>query len=255
MSGIAPKAQGMFSGNQLVDFHTHLLPEMDDGSSSVEESLHMLDMSARQGVVCVVLTPHFYANSDTPSHFLEKRTRSLHMLKQHLKTPSPILIPGAEVHYFSGITAMDGIERLCIEQTGMLLLEMPFKKWSSQVMDDVLELNSRKGLRIVIAHLERYINDQPKGTWEYLVANRILVQSNAEFFINFFSRRRAMQMLEGGWIHLLGSDCHNTGTRPPRMGECIRLIREKLGDETAARIQTNSIRLLLRDQKVLQTVE
>jgi len=233
----------------LTDFHTHLLPGMDDGSSSVEESLRMLHMSAKQGVRCIVLTPHFYADRDTPAHFLTKRARALDTLKQYVKPSDPLLIPGAEVKYFSGITAMDDLTALCVGSTRLLLLEMPFQKWSSQVLADVLELNSRKDLTIVIAHVERYMDLQPKGTLEHLVNNRILIQSNAEYFIHFLSRRKALQMLANGWIHLLGSDCHNTDSRPPCMGECIRIIRKKLGDETAKRLQTDALKLLLNSQR------
>ena len=55
----------------MIDFHTHILPEMDDGSESVEESIQMLELSAGQGVKWMVATPHFYADREDPKTFLE----------------------------------------------------------------------------------------------------------------------------------------------------------------------------------------
>lgn len=222
---------------------------MDDGSRSVEESLEMLDESARQGVGYVILTPHFYAGSDNPSSFLNRRSKSLSTLKEHLDVNSPLLISGAEVQYFSGITAMEELPLLCIEKTDLLLLEMPFQKWSSRVINDVLELNSRRGLRVIIAHIERYIREQPDGVLDTLLLNHVLIQANAEFFVNRFSRRRALSMLKKGCIHLLGSDCHNLTSRPPMMGECIEVIRTKLGNETASRLQRIAFDLLLSEHE------
>ena len=59
--------------DRRVDFHSHILPGVDDGSRSVEESLEMLRAVARQGIGTVVATPPFYANHDTPERFLRRR--------------------------------------------------------------------------------------------------------------------------------------------------------------------------------------
>ena len=57
----------------FTDFHSHILPEIDDGSSSVEESLAMLQAERDQGIQSVVATPHFYAHHDSPERFLKRR--------------------------------------------------------------------------------------------------------------------------------------------------------------------------------------
>ena len=60
----------------MIDFHSHILPGIDDGSKSTEESLEMLDMLRAQGVVTVAATPHFYARENTPEVFLQKHGTS-----------------------------------------------------------------------------------------------------------------------------------------------------------------------------------
>ena len=65
----------------MTDFHSHVLPCLDDGSVSVEQSIEMLRAEAEQGITHVIATPHFYAGRTTPERFLEKRERSEAMLR------------------------------------------------------------------------------------------------------------------------------------------------------------------------------
>lgn len=64
----------------MIDFHTHILPGMDDGSRDVRESLQMLTLESEQGVQETLLTPHFYAHFDKISSFLERREHSFQKL-------------------------------------------------------------------------------------------------------------------------------------------------------------------------------
>lgn len=228
----------------MVDFHTHLLPQIDDGSQSVEESLSMLGACRAQGVRCVVLTPHFYAGEDRPARFLARRERALTALRERVFAGAPILLPGAEVLYFDGIAAMEEIRQLCIGQTELLLLEMPMGRWSSRAIRDVLYLRQERGVRVILAHIERFMGDQPHGTLENLAENGVLMQVNAEFFLRRFSRRRALRMLEEGLIHAVGSDCHNMTSRPPCMGAAMQQIGEKLGAEAVQNLNMQMLRLL-----------
>ena len=61
----------------MIDIHSHILPGMDDGSSSIEESLAMARESARQGVRLIAATPHFYATEENPHRFLARVSRTL----------------------------------------------------------------------------------------------------------------------------------------------------------------------------------
>lgn len=242
----SPRAQVSFPYGRLLDFHTHILPEVDDGSRSVIESVRMLNESVRQGVICAVLTPHFYASSDDPGRFLARRARALARLQSAYSRTSPVLIPGAEVQYFSGITAMEELPELCIGNTNLLLLEMPSQRWPRYVWDDLTTIRERYGVRIVIAHIERYIGMQPRGSWEALVQSGHLVQVNAGYILSRFTRRRAVRMLEDGMIHFLGSDCHNMRKRPPRMGACARVLREEWGGAQMDALTAEGIRLLAK---------
>ena len=115
----------------IVDFHSHILPGIDDGSQSLEESIAMLRMEAEQGIRYVVATPHFYPRYETPESFLEKRSQAESLLRSALKQEKnlPQVAMGAEVYYFRGISESEFLPRLTIQGGQCILLEMPPAPW------------------------------------------------------------------------------------------------------------------------------
>ncbi len=212
----------------LVDFHSHFLPGMDDGAKNTDEAVAMLKMMAEQGVKKVIATPHFYAERETPEAFLSRREKACRDLASFIDKGFPSLYLGAEVAYFPGIGHCEFLKSLNVCGTNLILIEMPFERWSDVVVDELLSLKSRFGLTPVVAHIERYIN-QPRGTLERLVAEGIYIQSNAEFFLTLHTRRKAISLLESGIVQILGSDCHHIDRRAPNLGHAAEYIRKKLG--------------------------
>ena len=199
----------------MTDFHTHILPCMDDGSGSVGESAAMLREEMEQGIRNVVLTPHFHARDDSIPSFLCRRQQAWNHLLPHLPPQCPNLFLGAEVGYFQGISAAEGIRQLRVEGSSLLLLEMLFCRWTERMAEDVLKLHGREGIQVVLAHVERYASMQPKQMWTYLRGNGILMQADVSFLADWRSRHRGLRMISGGEIHFLGSDCHNMTNRRP----------------------------------------
>lgn len=228
----------------MIDFHTHILPCMDDGSGSIQESVTLLRQEARQGIETVVLTPHFYPNRNSPEQFLEKRYHRWQQLKPYLWPELPQLILGAEVQYFEGISASPEMDSLRVEGTDLLLLEMPFSPWPERVVQEVLELEQRQELHVVLAHIERYLAMQPKAHWDRLREQGVWMQSNVSFFAEWKTRRRAMRMLADGQIQLLGSDCHNLQNRCPnwdKLPEKARVLAESSEASTALKRMLTAI--------------
>jgi len=91
----------------MIDLHTHILPNVDDGSSSLEESLALLRMLASQGVTLTAATPHFYATSDTPEQFFRRREAAWQQLSGAMESGMPCVLLGAEVlpKYFADAAA------------------------------------------------------------------------------------------------------------------------------------------------------
>lgn len=223
----------------VVDFHTHVLPRIDDGSASVAESLALLRMEAEQGIRQVVATPHFYARVDRPEAFLERRAAAVNRLRGAMEEfpELPRLHVGAEVHYFSGIGETDILPELAIDNGRYVLIEMPMAIWKESMYRDLEKIHGNFGLTPIVAHVDRYITPfQTFGIPERLMELPVLVQANAGFFQKCSTKRLALRMLERGQIHLLGSDCHNLKERPVNLRQTLDLIGKKLGAETIRRI-------------------
>lgn len=216
----------------MFDFHSHILPAMDDGSCSVEESLAMLRQSMAQGVTGIAATPHFHADAATPDQFLEARRQALESLKPYLGTHTPPIRLGAEVRYYDGMSRSEEILRLRMEGTSLLLVEMPMVRWTQHMCDVLVVLNSRREITVLLAHIERYLTLQPPDVLERLRGYGILMQASGTFFLRRSTRKRAMQMLQSGYIHVLGSDCHHAKKRPPNLGDAAAVIRKGLGAQS-----------------------
>ncbi len=229
----------------MIDIHSHILPGIDDGSKSVDMSLQLLRMSARQGVQVIAATPHFYAWENSPERFLRHRQRAWEALQPHLEEGLPEIVLGAEVQYFEGITQVEHLERLQLEGRRLLLLEMPFgQRWDQRMLDDIIELNSRRNTQVLLAHIERYMEYQKKDIWGLLRERGVLMQCNATFFTERKTRRKALKMMKNGEIHMLGSDCHNIEKRPPECAAAAELIRSSLGSAPLSLIEHRGRQLL-----------
>lgn len=231
----------------MIDMHTHVLPNIDDGSKSTDMSLDMLKESYRQGVSALVATPHFYIKDNNVESFIEKRDKAYKSLAEKIKNEEniPEIYLGAEVFYFNGISKMDNIEKLCINNSRYILLEMPFSKWNSRVFQEVDDLIYNRKLIPVIAHLERFVNFQ-KGTdnIEKLISMKVIPQMNGENLMGFFNRGKALKWLSGGVIRLLGSDMHNTESRPQNLGTACEIISKKLGQDVLNDIEELSKKII-----------
>ena len=228
----------------MVDYHSHILPGMDDGSKSIEESLALLSESVRQGIRVQCLTSHYYADRESPKRFLERRSRAYAELKQAMKDLDIQTMLGAEVQYFEGICNIDEIEALKLEGTEILLIEMPFSKWTARMARDIWELNSRPGIQVMLAHIERYMKWNDLSVFEQMHKNGIILQSNASFFNSWRTRRKALKLFDRGYIDIVASDCHNTTSRPQELGEALKTIASRLGRDKVDRMASLCYSLL-----------
>lgn len=228
----------------MIDIHTHILPGMDDGSGSLEESLAMAKESARQGVRLIAATPHFYATQEDPNSFLRRREKSLALLESAWQEGFPTLLVGAEVRYFDGISRVEKIAHLTLDHTRILLLEMPFTSWSGRMVDEVVELQRSRGLQVLLAHVERYMKDQDGQVWETFRQNGVWTQCNANFFLRWQTKRKAQALFKKGEIQMLGSDTHNMTTRPPNLAMARDTLVKSLGQAVWRSFERQSFSLL-----------
>ena len=231
----------------MTDFHSHILPCVDDGSDSVQMSLEMLRRQAEQGVRRVVATPHFYARHDKPDRFLARRAGAEACLREAMARENglPGLIMGAEVHYFPGISHCDILHELTIGGGRCILIEMPPPPWTENMYRELEGIANYQHLMPIVAHVDRYI--RPLRTYripQRLAEMTLLVQANAEFFLQGRTRKFAMNLLREGRIHVIGTDCHNLSDRAPNLEAAIHEIRRFCGEEALTGIREHEQMIL-----------
>lgn len=218
----------------MIDYHSHILPHMDDGASRTAESLALLRESYRQGVRVMVSTSHFYADEEDPKSFVTRRNQAFLRLRDNMTLqpePFPLIVLGAEVLYFPGISQADGVERLTIGCGSTILVEPPMAPWSDAMLDEIASLGENLGCKPVIAHVDRFMKHlRDKHLIDRVLERDMLVQVNAGYFLDPKTVRSAVKNLKKGKIHLIGSDCHNMLTRYPNL-EAARVAAKKHGAE------------------------
>ncbi len=213
----------------MIDIHTHILPNMDDGASSVEVSAELLRMEAEQGVREIVLSSHYYGKN-TVEEFIQLRQEALNKIQAVIPDGIKVRL-GAEV-LMTGINDPSD-ETLCalaIEGTKCVLLEFPFTlRWSPLLFERVSDFIAETGYTPIIAHTERYLEvmKNPSLVTQF-VQMGCLIQLNSCAFIEKRTRRLALALVKHGLVHCLGTDAHDLDRRSPDYAEAKALM-EKWG--------------------------
>lgn len=215
------------------DMHSHILPEMDDGSKSVEMSLELIEKLRKQDVKNICLTPHFYTNEESLDTFVERRQKSLEKLLPHIPDDVNICV-GAEVYVTRYLFNNKDLSQICYGDSKYILCEFSFSShFSEHTMDYFNRLRGNYGLRPVLTHIERYENLMANENLVLdLVDEDILIQTNVGAFKHFSQKRRLLKYIKRGYIDIVGTDCHNpTRGNPDEFLKTINLIKEKCGQE------------------------
>lgn len=215
----------------IIDFHSHFLSGIDDGSKSIEMSKEMLLEMRKQAVKTVVATPHFYADENRISDFLENRKNAFDSLSKVLTELSINVKLGAEVAYFDGMCRAEEVDKLTVEGTSILLLELPFDKWYDNIIEEIDYLIYKRKFTVVIAHLDRYVGiSDNKKYIKKLLQMPLVIQINAGSILDNKRKKKALSLIKKSSNCVLGSDCHNTTTRKPNLVPARNVIIDSLGE-------------------------
>lgn len=212
----------------MIDFHSHILPGIDDGSDSVETSLAMLRESKRQGIDIMFASPHFYADENDPRTFLRERNQAYNALKRAMAdnmADYPEIMLGAEILYFPGMSVAEELNDLAMGDTPCFLVEPPVIPWSDTMLDEIEQTGRYLKKIPVIAHVDRYMRIFNDYTlFDRITGRKMLAQVNASYFIRSDTTKRALRDLLDDRFQFIGSDCHNLSSRPQNMGSAAELI-------------------------------
>lgn len=231
--------------NHVFDFHSHILPEMDDGSDNVETTVKLLRMLSEQGVTRVCATSHYYRKCGQIEDYLSCRAAACRKLEAAWNSSFPQLLLGAEVAFFSEMSEESELSSLCFERTRTLLLEMPFTEWTPIVVEEVMHLALDCDFHIVLAHPERYLyaRENVRHLEQFAQAG-IGFQVNADALLRWNTRKIGLQLLQMTRFPALGSDSHNLANRAPHIGKARAYITKKLGESFLCELDSSMNELL-----------
>lgn len=193
----------------MRDVHCHILPGVDDGSRSMEESLAMVQAAMKAGVTSIVCTPH----CRDPWFDYDAMWDAFYALKEKVKSISmaPKMAMGFEVNYKKLMElGMDWADYLGFE-TGEFLLELPTHSLPSDWERIVFDLQG-KGYQVIIAHPERYAAVQEDiDVVRQFIGAGCKIQVSSDFFDESrFSvvKKTAKRLFEEDLVHFIASDAH-----------------------------------------------
>lgn len=230
-----------------IDFHSHILPGIDDGAKDIEESVTLLDNMAADGVDIVVATPHFYCTRSSIHRFLESRNKAYESLKPHLKPEHPKILLGAEVLYDDVLIGKDALSRLTIEGTNYMLLEMPYTKLTEKHIEGVEKIVDEHEVKVLVAHIERYLNFTSYKSLTEILDLDVLGQINADSLVHWKSRLDCFKLIKGNYVQVMGTDMHRISRGYASLGEGISVVEKKFGSGMIREMERNG-EMLLEDR-------
>ena len=198
----------------LTEYHCHILPGIDDGSDSVETSLQMVEMMKKQGVQRICATPHFYAHREkSVTEYPKKRQAAFEQIQGQTAVTDIHL--GAEVAIEHGISELPDIEKLAIQGTRIILLELPYRPYEKWMSEEIYNIAAEFKLKVMLAHVHRYLPYYSKEELEAILHCNAIYQINNEAFTSWKEKRIAKKVMAEHTHFAFGSDAHNTSSRKP----------------------------------------
>jgi protein-tyrosine phosphatase len=244
----------MVEGQQFIDTHCHLLPGVDDGASTWEDSLAMAKLAVADGITTAIVTPHqLGTNRQLAGSVIRAKTAHLQEFLDQNCVPLAVL-PGAEVRIEPDlIEAVREGEVLTLADRGRyVLLELPHEVYLP--VEDLLRRLRRAGLVGVLAHVERNqgLLAEPSIIPSLLEAG-CLVQITASSLLGSFGtevQKLAQSLVERGWVHFTATDAHGAKSRRPQMRQAFQRVTELAGYKTACELFHDNPAAILDDRPV-----
>jgi len=245
-----------------IDIHSHVLPGIDDGPATLEESIVLCADLARQNVSHVIATPHQLNFDDHAQPALpnEKGTHanSVRLLVRQLN--SELTRRGIDLTVHAGgevrvspdiIEALDtGLALTLCDEHRFVLIELPFD--TTIPARGIVERLHSAGLGVILAHPERYTASQTNpGFLREWSHHQVMFQVNAGSIVGEYGRtvqKLALELIQSGGVHFIASDAHNAttlGRRGPQIRAAADLIRDTFGQHVVRQLLIDNPRLVV----------
>ncbi len=241
----------------MIDIHCHILPNIDDGAQTLENSLEMAKTAINEGITTIIATPHHKNNQyiNEKSSILEKVNDLNAVLKQE-NLPLNIL-PGQEVRIYGEVLEdYNKGEILTLNHTKYLFIEFPSSsvpRYAERLLYDL----QTEGIIPIIVHPERNKELQEKPDLLYqLVKSGALTQVTASSVVGYFGKnvkKFSEQLIEYNLTHFIASDAHNIHNRTFKMDEALDMIEANYGMDYIYLFKENA-QFLVEDKNIIKEI-
>lgn len=241
----------------MIDIHSHIIFDVDDGPKTLEDSRRLLEESYRQGVRTIISTSHRRKGMfETPEEKIAANFKQVQDLAKQVADDLTVLY-GAEIYYTSDVLkkleegtfpSLGGTKYVLIEFS----MNTPYKDIHS-ALGNVIRL----GMTPVVAHIERYHcleNDEDRvseliNMGCYMQVNSSNILKPKLFGDRYkFMKKRVQFFLERDLVHFVASDMHNLDDRPPYMQKAYQIVAKKYGAERAEELFKTNQEILLSNE-------
>ena len=217
----------------MIDIHSHILPELDDGACSFQQSLEMLALAVEHGTTDIVASPHSDLRFRYDRDLVAERISAL-----QAECPEIRIHRGCDFHLIPERIqeALADPARYSIDGKGFLLVEFP-DDLIPESADELLEQMRDRGLQPVLTHPERNrVLQGDQKRIRYWVERGSMVQITAQSVVGKFGRtaaRISKELLSVGLVHFVASDAHDAKHRPPVLSEAFEAVSADYGKKAA----------------------
>ncbi|MDD3050820.1 MAG: exopolysaccharide biosynthesis protein [Candidatus Cloacimonetes bacterium] len=235
----------------MIDIHTHILPEVDDGSKNLETSLAELEMMEKAGTTDVIATPHFFQDDNHCN--LELVKQSYNSLVTNAKKRKINL----NIHLAAEVYLNDEIKKNTtnipfISGTSYTLVESSMQGFPRGFYD-LAYLLLRNGRRLILAHPERYVAViRNPDIVEDFIHKDILLQINAGSLLGVYGnsiKNTAWKLLKKGFAHFMASDTHCNG-HEYYLGHARELVAKEISREYSELLTFTNPQLMLNNNRI-----
>ena len=237
----------------MIDMHSHIIPTIDDGSRSIQETFNMINEAKDAGFTDIVMTSHFlleYYEPTTQELFLwrEKLQELLDNKKIDIKLHS-----GMEIYISNRLEDLIKEKKiLTLNNSKYMLIELPLGT-NINYLDYVLYFLQSISIKPIIAHPERYkyVQDNPEIIDKY-ISKGALIQCNYGSILGLYGKHAKNTfkiLLKKGKVDFLGSDCHREKTIYLNIPKAVNKIKKITGDSFFYKISTENPRKVLNNQE------
>ncbi len=238
----------------MIDFHSHILPNVDDGAKSVEETFNLIQEAKDTGFDAIVTTSHFMEG------YYEVKKAEIEVWVNALNEKLPEQNIDIKLYTANEVYLSDNIINLLetkrastINNTNYVLFEMPLNAEPMNLYDIVYEMLGHK-LIPILAHPERYtfVQKDPSLIYE-LIEKGVLMQANYTSILGKYGEKAQIlvkKFLKNDMIHFLGSDVHKEKTVYPQIQKALKEIENIIGEEKLEELTTINPKFVLENKRI-----